>query len=148
MPIRTYSLHLHKTSRRRICSTSSSSWRSYLERWPDFSGLAIARPVRGGSERRAAPLSPLVSRAKELITNKADKNYNGPCETEGAQLALAFDFNPARLVDDHLNLFPRERAVRRFRGGEDAIDDLVGRRHVAPLEPEDDIRSAGHGTDL
>ena len=37
---------------------------------------------------------------------------------------------------------------RRLRLGEDAIDDLVGRRQAALLQPEDDVRLARHRADL
>ena len=45
-------------------------------------------------------------------------------------------------------LLVRQHAVRRFRRGKDAIDDLVGRRQAAALEPEDDVRPAGHRPDF
>src|SRR5207237_9880688 len=45
-------------------------------------------------------------------------------------------------ADDALHLFVRQRAVGRLRGREHAIDDVVGGRQAAALEPEDHVRSS------
>src|SRR5205823_10834513 len=43
----------------------------------------------------------------------------------------------ARLVDELVHLIVGERASRRFGGGEDAVDHLVGHRQPPAFEPED-----------
>src|SRR5438105_5016670 len=99
-----------------------------------------AVPSFGCPHPRRMSSSRMSARAVPRVTSETFAPRRMQSRTGGLQLRVA--------ADDALHLFVGERAVRRFRGGEDTVDDLVGRRQAAALEPEDDVRLPRHRPDF
>src|ERR1700733_14793548 len=102
--------------------------------------------MQGSSFR---PAESRVRRTRPTLSNS--RNYLAMGNALEPVAALGLRLVRARLdlhvgADDALPLLVREQPVRSFRGGEDAIDELVGRRQPSALEPEDDVRAARHRT--